>query len=327
MRVLALLLLWLVACEPQPTLLPFNATIPASITALDTDVRIVNTRLPSAIQSPTALPSATLAPTDAPTFTLTPSLVPTATFIPSPVGGWTVAGVPTWTPPPPDVSAQLVDHYVFGRPIPANHVGSAARAYPYGGTENGRLQVHHGIDLVNPIGVSILAAADGTVIYAGDDLSQQFGSMNDYYGDLVVLQHNFLSPQGEPVFTLYGHMLAPTVHIGDQVREGDKIGVVGETGIAQGPHLHFEVRIGDPYSFDATRNPTLWLRPYPGYGTLVGRVTDANGTPLYGVTLEVKSADIRARLTAMAMRQSIPIRCLARILRWVICAPITTLSR
>ncbi len=294
MRIFALLLLWLVACEPQPTLLPFNATVPAQITALDTDVRIVNTRVPTATLAPppTAIPSVTLTPTDLPTVTLIPSPVPTATFITSPVGGWTVAGVPTWTPPPPDVAAQIADHYVFGRPIDYNHVGYAARTYPYGGTEDGRLQVHHGIDLVNPTGVSILAAADGTVIYAGDDLTRQFGSMNNYYGNLVVLQHNFLSPQGEPVFTLYGHMLAPTVRIGDRVREGDKIGVVGATGVAQGPHLHFEVRLGDPYNFNATRNPDLWLRPYPGDGTLVGRVTDENGTSLYAVTLEVKSADI-----------------------------------
>ena len=302
MRLIALLLCWLAACQPQPTLLPFNATVPVQVTALDTEVRIVNTRVPTAdpLPSRTATPSLTPtliltdtpAPTSTPSLTLTPSLVPTSTFIPVPVGGLAIAGMPTWTPPPPNVTAQIADHYVFGRPIDADHVSWAARTYPYGGTQNGRLQVHHGIDLVNPTGVSILAAADGTVIYAGDDLSQQFGSMNNYYGNLVVLQHNFRSPQGEPVFTLYGHLLAPTVQVGQEVREGDKIGVVGATGVAQGPHLHFEVRVGDPYSFDATRNPDLWLRPYPGYGTLVGRVTDADGTPLYAVTLEVKSADI-----------------------------------
>ncbi len=303
MRVLVLLLLWLVACEPQPTLLPFNATAPAAVSSLDTDVvRVVSTRVPTVepqpirtatpLPSPTLIPSATPAPTDSPSPTLTPSPVPTSTFIPVPVSGLAVAGVPSWTPPPPDVAGQIADHYVFGRPIDHDHADWAARTYPYGGTQNGRLQVHHGIDLVNPTGVGVLAAADGTVVYAGDDLSQQFGSMNDYYGNLVVLQHNFRSPQGEPVFTLYGHLLTPTVQIGQQVREGDKIGLVGATGVAQGPHLHFEVRLGDPYSFDATRNPDLWLRPYPGYGTLVGRVTDADGTPLFAVTLEVKSADI-----------------------------------
>jgi murein DD-endopeptidase MepM/ murein hydrolase activator NlpD len=67
---------------------------------------------------------------------------------------------------------------------------------------------------------------------------------------------------------------------------------VGDSGIAMGPHLHFEVRVGDPYSFAATRNPELWIYPYQTFGTLMGVVTDANGTVLRDVTIQVKSTDI-----------------------------------
>lgn len=187
---------------------------------------------------------------------------------------------------------QIADHYVLGRPISSDHTNWVSRTYPYGGTNGGRLQVHHGVDIGNPAGVPILAAADGMVVYAGDDLTIQFGSMYDYYGKLVVLEHDFRTPEGEPLFTLYGHMLNPTVKAGQVVREGDVIGIVGGTGVALGPHLHFEVRVGSPYSFDATRNPELWLRPFPQLGTLAGRVTDAEGQPVYGATLTVASGAI-----------------------------------
>jgi murein DD-endopeptidase MepM/ murein hydrolase activator NlpD len=68
------------------------------------------------------------------------------------------------------------------------------------------------------------------------------------------------------------------------------LGVVGATGIAIGPHLHFEVRAGDPNCFCSTRNPELWIRPYGGYGTLVGRVLDANGALLRDVTIQIDPA-------------------------------------
>ena len=152
--------------------------------------------------------------------------------------------------------------------------------------------------------------------------------MNNYYGNLVVIQHDFLSPQGEPVFTLYGHLLTPTVQSGQRVREGDQIGIVGATGIAMGPHLHFEVRIGNAFSFDSTRNPELWMRPFPGDGTLVGRVTDADGTPLYGVTLEVESDGITRETYSYGDASVNPDPCFWRELRtWAICPPTTTRSR
>jgi murein DD-endopeptidase MepM/ murein hydrolase activator NlpD len=119
-----------------------------------------------------------------------------------------------------------------------------------------------------------------------------FGPQNAYYGNLVVIQHGFTASNGQPVFSLYGHMHRIDVQTGQAVKQGDQIGIVGDSGVAFGPHLHFEVRVGDAYSFGATYNPELWIFPYGGYGTIAGRVMDSSGTPLYDVTLQVKSTDI-----------------------------------
>jgi murein DD-endopeptidase MepM/ murein hydrolase activator NlpD len=199
--------------------------------------------------------------------------------------------VPTWTPPADDTAAQIADHYRLSRPIADGGVNYVARTYPYGSTAGG-LQVHLGVDMENPSGTPILAAGDGVVFYAGGDNATQFGPELVYYGNLVVIQHSFTSSDGQAVFSLYGHMQRVEVQTGQTVQRGDPIGVVGGTGVAFGPHLHFEVRLGDAYNIRSVRNPELWIFPYRGYGTLVGRVTDANGTLLYNVPLQVKSTDI-----------------------------------
>ncbi|MBK8025647.1 MAG: peptidoglycan DD-metalloendopeptidase family protein [Chloroflexi bacterium] len=136
------------------------------------------------------------------------------------------------------------------------------------------------------------AAGNGVVFYAGPDTEIQFGPIFNYYGNLVVIQHDVADASGQPVYTVYGHMARVEVASGQTVAAGDKIGIVGGTGVALGPHLHFEVRVGDPYNFYSVRNPELWIRPYGGYGTLAGRVTDSNGAILYDVTLTIQSARI-----------------------------------
>jgi murein DD-endopeptidase MepM/ murein hydrolase activator NlpD len=86
---------------------------------------------------------------------------------------------------------------------------------------------HMGTDYAAPIGTPVHAAGDGHVSFEG----QRGG-----YGNAIVLTH------GANVSTLYGHMsrFARNVHVGTRVQQGDVIGYVGMTGLATGPHLHYE---------------------------------------------------------------------------------------
>jgi murein DD-endopeptidase MepM/ murein hydrolase activator NlpD len=86
---------------------------------------------------------------------------------------------------------------------------------------------HMGTDYAAPTGTPVHAAGDGRVSFAG---------RRGGYGNAVVLTH------GGNVSTLYGHMsrFARNVHIGTHVQQGDVIGYVGMTGLATGPHLHYE---------------------------------------------------------------------------------------
>jgi murein DD-endopeptidase MepM/ murein hydrolase activator NlpD len=289
------------ACQPAQHV-PFAATIPPTRMVLVSEQGSspVPTANPAASRTPTLPPSATLTPTLTPTITptstdtLTPTITPTTPPIASatptnPTSDPNNTPPPTWTPPPPDPATQIEDHYYLNRPIDEGGTNYIDRTYPYGGTSGGRLQVHHGVDLANPRGTPVLAAADGEVVYAGSDDTVLFGPQHDYYGNLVVLRHHFTTGDGQPVFTLYGHLERVAVETGQTVTQGTQIGTVGGTGVAFGPHLHFEVRAGDPSSFDATLNPELWIYPFPNFGTLAGRVTDPGGNLLYNVTLRVES--------------------------------------
>ena len=92
-------------------------------------------------------------------------------------------------------------------------------------------RAHKGIDYGAPTGTRVRAVGDATVEFAG----RQSG-----YGNLVVLRH-----RGN-YSTAYGHLngFASGVRKGARVSQGDTIGYVGQTGIATGPHLHYEFRVG-----------------------------------------------------------------------------------
>jgi hypothetical protein len=153
-----------------------------------------------------------------------------------------------------------------------------SRFYPYGTTASGRYFLHHGVDLENPIGTAVLAVASGTVIVAGSDQVEVYGLKPDFYGQLVVVQLDREFHE-QPVFVLYGHLSRVTVQVGQQVATGDVLGEVGMTGVAIGPHLHFEVRVG-ANTYNDTRNPELWLKPLAGHGTIAGQLLDAQGNPI-----------------------------------------------
>lgn len=266
-----LLILLAAGCQPAQSS-PFAATVPpVENNLLAAQIVItVNTLPPPSTSTATASP--TLTHTPAPTYT--PSVTP---LPPS----------PTPTPPATPIPQQ-VDHYVLARPISRDFVDWLDRTYPYGWTQYGGRETHHGVEFVNPRFTPVLAAAGGLVIYAGNDSQTLFGPQNNFYGNLVVLEHGILSPERLPVYTLYAHLQRVDVQTGQQVESGTVLGSIGDTGIAIGPHLHFEVRVGDPYDYGSTRNPDLWIYPYPKFGTLAGRVTNASGQLEYGLVLQIR---------------------------------------
>jgi murein DD-endopeptidase MepM/ murein hydrolase activator NlpD len=91
-------------------------------------------------------------------------------------------------------------------------------------------RAHKGVDYAAPTGTRIRATADGTVEFAG---------VKGGYGNVVILKH----PGG--VNTLYGHLsrFAAGLRKGQKISQGDVIGHVGKSGLASGPHLHYEFRV------------------------------------------------------------------------------------
>ena len=89
---------------------------------------------------------------------------------------------------------------------------------------------HPGIDYPAPSGAPVRAAGRGTGVFAGWD--------SGGYGNLVVILH----PQG--VRSMYAHLAHIGLRAGQAVVAGTYVGAVGATGLATGPHLHFELRLG-----------------------------------------------------------------------------------
>jgi murein DD-endopeptidase MepM/ murein hydrolase activator NlpD len=88
------------------------------------------------------------------------------------------------------------------------------------------------------------SSGDG-LVYAADDGVVLFTEFNTAYGNMTVIDHGKIG--GLRIATLYAHQSAVGVKAGDAVIKGQAIGVIGSTGYATGPHLHFEVRIdGEP---------------------------------------------------------------------------------
>lgn len=176
------------------------------------------------------------------------------------------------------------------RPIPPGGNDLIDRVYPYGGTQRGVFQVHSGVEFFNPRFTPVIAADTGVVAFAGDDLTEVVGKQPNYYGNVVIIQHDTRPPEGQMLYTLYGHLEDYMVEVGQVVARGEQIGRVGATGIALGAHLHFEVRINDGFDFYSTRNPDLYLYPQPDTAMLVGLVRDIDGNPLPEVPILIRRA-------------------------------------
>lgn len=102
------------------------------------------------------------------------------------------------------------------------------REHPVEGEE----KFHYGLDIAADTGTDIGCFADGVVTAVGESSS---------YGKYVMVSH------GEDYSTLYAHCSRITVTSGTTVKEEEKIAEVGETGVATGPHLHFEIHKGETY--------------------------------------------------------------------------------
>jgi murein DD-endopeptidase MepM/ murein hydrolase activator NlpD len=100
-----------------------------------------------------------------------------------------------------------------------------------------QMRAHRGIDYAAPVGTPIRAAGDGRI---------EFRGVQGGYGNVVVLRH------AGGIETVYGHMsrFAQGLFVGKRVKQGDAIGFVGMTGLATGPHLHYEYRVNGVH-----RNP------------------------------------------------------------------------
>ncbi|MBA3582811.1 MAG: peptidoglycan DD-metalloendopeptidase family protein [Gammaproteobacteria bacterium] len=103
-----------------------------------------------------------------------------------------------------------------------------------------KMRAHHGVDYAASTGTPIKATGDGKIIFHG---------VKGGYGNVLVVQH------GQQFNTLYAHLskFARDTKVGARIRQGQTIGYVGKTGLATGPHLHFEFRVNgvhrDPLTF------------------------------------------------------------------------------
>lgn len=176
-----------------------------------------------------------------------------------------------WPTPQPNPPV----HYWLTRPFTSSAQIWASPSYPYGSNGDGRYLVHHGADFPNPEGTPILAGADGVVVFAGEDDSHVLGPWKHFYGRAVVIRLD-RTYAGQQVYVLYGHVRRALVQKGERVTRGQVIAEVGQEGIALGPHLHLEVRLGRN-DYTATVNPEFWLEPMANHGTLVGRLGRADG--------------------------------------------------
>lgn len=130
------------------------------------------------------------------------------------------------------LAAMLSVGYTLGWPGPRD----APVTSPFGWRTHpvtGEKKFHKGIDLGISTGTDVRAAAAGVVVRSSSD---------SYNGNIVVVAH------GENARTLYLHNSERLVSVGDKVQQGDLIARSGATGIATGPHLHYQLELGgEPY--------------------------------------------------------------------------------
>ena len=227
--------------------------------------------------------SSTLTVTSTPELEVTPTPEPEVTPTPEPEVTPTPESEATPTPEPeatPTPKPEQVPGYEvtendrngdFLWPVPG--YGTVSQGYD--------ATKHTGIDISAEQGVAVIAAADGTVSHVQTwDGSTTTGDQS--YGNMVQITH------ADERTTLYAHLSKVLVSSGDSVSAGETIGYVGNTGNADGAHLHFEVRQSgqtvDPRPFITGGNPEdpqkkfeELLEKYGGYIAEDGQLRTLDG--------------------------------------------------
>lgn len=227
---------------PEPTAEPTQEPTQEPTPTPESTATPVPTAEPTA--APTVTPEVTATPTAVPTSTPEPSAVPSA----SPV----VTPTPTPTPSPqPVVNPVKLEHDVLDNvdkvciylfPVPGDN--EITQEYS---------AEHKAIDIAASSGSPVYAAEDGTVSYVQiwDGSYDTTGMMS--YGHMVEVRH------ADGNTTLYAHLSEINVQQGEKVVRGQRIGRVGSTGNATGPHLHFEV-----LTSEGKADPAEYLWTMPG---------------------------------------------------------------
>jgi len=94
----------------------------------------------------------------------------------------------------------------------------------------GNRHLHRGLDLVNKIGTPVMATAAGKVIFAGKEV---------FWGKAIFIEHR------DGIITKFGHLNSISVTVGQNVERGQIIGEIGMSGRTTGPHLHYQIEIGE----------------------------------------------------------------------------------
>lgn len=146
--------------------------------------------------------------------------------------GWVLllagcATAPTVKPPPvvEKTVMQQRGPVTFVHPLPGARISASFARY----IVKSRNRQHHGVDFAAPSGTPVFAASAGVVLSADNS------SLSEAFGNAVLIEH------GDQLTSLSAHLSRLDVQIGQWVEAGQQIGLVGQTGRATGPHLHFEL--------------------------------------------------------------------------------------
>ena len=262
---------WILSVMMILTTLPITALADEVTLSDSSSSTLTVTSTPELEVTPTPEPEVT--PTPEPEVTPTPE--PEATPTPEPEATPTPEPEATPTPKPEQVPGYEVTENDrngdFLWPVPG--YGTVSQGYD--------ATKHTGIDISAEQGVAVIAAADGTVSHVQTwDGSTTTGDQS--YGNMVQITH------ADERTTLYAHLSKVLVSSGDSVSAGETIGYVGDTGNADGAHLHFEVRQSgqtvDPRPFITGGNPEdpqkkfeELLEKYGGYIAEDGQLRTLDG--------------------------------------------------